>query len=305
VSATDAKGNVARRSGTFRTRSVQTLGDGGPTSFDSGSGCAVQCITGATASVGSHDAQIEIDTLVSARVSVQADPKAPVQSAHGPVFEGDVAAQVSGVANGRHWEGTLDGLYPGVRYHVIVRATDANRRTAWREGTLETDGRHARVKFTSIKVVGDADKGANRGEINFKFWVRGQIQPHLRRGEDKIKSGGRVGIPNGGEVVMHDIGKFMEIRVQGEERDPRGCPGWVFDSGGEALHHPLMGKRKDECSKWEWSTAGNAFDLDTQMPEGALPPGYGDAAGMQNFELRQDRGRLRFKVYGGIEVWYE
>src|SRR6185436_9515947 len=69
------------------------------------------------------------------------------------------------------WTGQLGQLRPGTKYYVIVSATDAQGRSAYQTGTVRMDDRKVRITLLKIKVIDDADKGANNGEILFEHWI--------------------------------------------------------------------------------------------------------------------------------------
>jgi hypothetical protein len=301
--ATDAQGRTARRQTTFRTSSLVTLGDGGPASFDSGAGCAVQCIQTATASAGGTSADIKVKSSVPVKLKVQADRDAP-GTIDGTPFFGTPEAEVTTGRRLMHSTATLTGLKAGSRYHVIVRATDANGNFAIRQGVFETDERHARVVFKRIHVLYDGDKGANRGELTFRLRAESQFR---ERHDDKIASGKWVGAPSGA-ILFDEAPEVLTVGAQAIERDSKGiCI--PFDSSG--WHAANFGHEKDRCnraSRWThrtWSTGWSALDLD-HPPSGELPPGYG-GGGLINFGIRQAEPRVqpRFEVVGFVEVWYE
>jgi hypothetical protein len=197
---------------------------------------------------------------------------------------------------------TLVGLNPGSHYHVIVRATDADGNFAFRQGTLDTDERHAKVVFQRIHVLYDGDKGSNRGELKFRL----RAESHFaERGEDRIASGKWVGAHR--EMVFEEAPAILTVGAQAEERDSKGlCV--PFDAVGWQAAN--VGKRRHRCnavSNWtyrSWSTGWAALDLD-HPPGGRLPSGYG-GGGLINFGIRQDEPRVqpRFEVVGFVEVWY-
>jgi hypothetical protein len=300
--ATDAQGRTARRQTTFRTASLVTLGDGGPASFDSGAGCSAQCIRTATASAGGTTADITVDTNVPVKLKVQADRDAPGTIGGTPIFGTPEAEAVTGRYLKRS-TAALSGLKPGSRYHVIVRATDANGNFAVRQGVFQTDERHAKVVFQRIHVLYDGDKGANRGELKFRV----RAENHFKeRHEKKIGSGKSVGAP-GGAIVFDEAPEVLTVGAQAIERDNEGiCT--AFDPSG--WHAANVGHSKARCNKasrwthWTWSTGWAAIDLD-HPPGGQLPPGYG-GGGLINFGIRQAEPRVqpRFEVTGFVEVWY-
>ena len=304
IKATDEQGRSYRRQTTFRTDDLETIGDDGPGSFDSGAGCSAQCIRTAQASVGGRDAEVTVHTNVPARINISADRRPPSQTSLGPMFAGQPEARIDSGDMRTSFTGMLDGLQPDSRYNVIVRAIDANGRVSTREGTLDTDARHAKVVFDRIKVTADADKGRNRGEIRFRVALNSDAQRQLYRGEDKIKSGKTVHLPNGGEATFDDVSRGMLIQVQGIERDYKGCWGWHFDARGDGLLDPLQGSDKWDCNRWTWSIAQGFFDLDAPPAlDPGLPGAYG-GGGTINFSLPVERSSLRFQVDGHVDVWY-
>jgi hypothetical protein len=301
--ATDAQGRTARRSTTFRTASLVTLGEGGPASFDSGAGCSAQCIQTATASAGGTTADIAVNTSVPVKLKVQADRDAPGTIGNTPIF-GTPEVEVKTSQLRKQSTVALDGLKPGSQYHVIVRATDANGRFALRHGVFETDGRHARLAFQRIHVLYDGDKGANRGELTFRLRAEHNLK---ERHEDRIASGKWVGAP-GGEILFDAAPEVLTVGAQAIERDSKSACVPVDLSGWHAAN---VGHTKDRCTKislWTyrtWSTGWAALDLD-DPPGGQLPPGYG-GGGLINFIIRQAEPRVqpRFEVIGFVEIWYE
>ena len=69
---------------------------------------------------------------------------------------------------------TLDGLLTGATYQVTAKATDAEGHTWIEQGTFRTRSATAVVTFHKVKIIDDADKGSNRGEIALDFIADGE-----------------------------------------------------------------------------------------------------------------------------------
>lgn len=165
--ATSADGRSSTRAGTFTTREVQTIGLDAPGGLAAGTGCQTQCITGASVVPEHAGASFRIRTSVGADVRVDVARVAPTQTGGAvPVFNGGPEQSFAHHTQDRVLAFHMGDLAAGSRYHVVVRAQDANGYIAWRYGTFETRRRHVEVRFTHVEVIADGDAGgANRGEL--------------------------------------------------------------------------------------------------------------------------------------------
>jgi hypothetical protein len=300
VTATDAAGQVNRRSRSMRTLDRQSLGDGLDVGdVASGAGCAAQCIRTAQVSAGLRAAKITVNTNVPARLMISADPSEPLATSQGPSFaHPDVSLTTSQLST--QWSGELLGLVASRRYNVIIRAIDANGRMSVRQGTFETAKRHAIVTFKRIRVSYDGDKGANRGELAFHGKINGYWR--VKRKESKVKSDSTVHFPNGGTVGYTDLTRWIDLKVQAVEHDAKGT---CYDSlGSGPFSQKLSGSINEKCHKRTWNTAVGEFDLDEIFAQDGLLPGFG---GWSSFDktIYAERGPIRFKVDVGFEVWSE
>ncbi len=70
---------------------------------------------------------------------------------------------------------TFDRLLTGTTYQVTAKATDADGATRVEQGTFRTRSAVAVVTFHKLKVLNDADKGGNAGEISFDYAVEDEV----------------------------------------------------------------------------------------------------------------------------------
>lgn len=174
VKATDLKGQKASRSGTFATLPVQTQFEPPVGGFDSGLGCAAQCIEKALFTQSKPAASIaalDVRTATDAKIRVVVSRDKPVATADGPSQLDIVSSQASpGLTSS--WQTQVGGLLPGTTYHAVVRATDAQGRTAIRQGSFRTVSATAIVTLHKLKVTGDGDK-RSKGELAFRYYRDG------------------------------------------------------------------------------------------------------------------------------------
>jgi hypothetical protein len=175
VKATDLKGQKASRAGTFATLPVQAQVHSPVGGFDSGLGCAAQCIQKALFTQSKPAASIaalEVRTAIDAKIRVVVSRDKPVATADGPSQLDIVSSQASpGLTSS--WQTQVGGLLPGTTYHAVVRATDAQGRTAIRQGSFRTVSATAIVTLHKLKVTGDGDKRRNKGELAFRYYRDG------------------------------------------------------------------------------------------------------------------------------------
>ncbi|MGZ8781984.1 MAG: hypothetical protein ACXWZB_00640 [Gaiellaceae bacterium] len=175
VKAIDLKGQRASRSGIFATLPVKAQGHSPVGGFDSGAGCAAQCIQKALftqSQPAASIARLDVRTATDAKIRVVVSRDKPVATADGPSQLDIVSSQASpGLTSS--WQTQVGGLLPGTTYYAVVRATDAQGRTAIRQGSFRTVSATAIVTLHKLKIVGDGDKGRNKGELAFRYYGDG------------------------------------------------------------------------------------------------------------------------------------
>jgi hypothetical protein len=190
VKATDLKGQINVRHGTFKTNAIQTAGLGGPDSLDTGVGCSTQCITQAAfvqQKPSWSTAKVDIKTNADARISVVVSTDKPTPTAAGLV-QHQVVYGKGTTAFGRSLVGEIAKLRPASTYYAVVRAIDAQGRTSTRQGSFRTVDATALVTIHKIKVVEDGDWGPNRGELMFRFYEN-EVERSGGTGWRKLSSG--------------------------------------------------------------------------------------------------------------------
>ena len=262
VKATDLKGQKASRSGTFATLPVQTQVDTPVDGFDSGLGCAAQCIEKALftqAKPAASIARLEVRTATDAKIHVVVSRDKPVATAGGPSQLDIVSSQVS-QGRTRSWQTQVGGLLPGTRYYAVVRATDAQGRTSILQGSFLTVPATAIVTLHKLKVVSDGDK-RSKGELAFRYY-RGYKEDGWSGSFRRIGSGSVVGVwqsgtsrPGFGMSFPANGDAKLDLRVLGEECDVlfKNC---VVESG--------------QPSGNQYAYARAVLDLSSVLDRGAL-----------------------------------
>lgn len=309
LKATDAQGRTDVRTGVFKTRAVETAVDPGVDTITSNVGCSIQCVRKALfTQVGGTDATIEIATGEPATLQVMLSRDAPIQESWGPRFS-FVDRSISSPGLVKTWTGHLDQLRPGTTYHVIVSATDGRGRSAYRTGTVRMDDRKVRITLLKIKVIDDADKGSNRGEISFEHRLGGNVV--AAAGFHKISSGDTVDVrgdsgrpgalavvtANGSDPVLKLVTDGLECDWQQMKNCVRES-GWAPGSGGGET-----GGKGDD-----WAVAGGTFHLNSLLESGALPSTFGmglPAGHDAYFAYATTSHYLKFRVYGYLDVFFE
>jgi len=260
VKATDVHGKSSTRTGTFKTLSAKTNGLGGPDTLDSGLGCSVQCITTALFGQAPPDGRVvnaELRTSTDARIQllVGAD-----QAFHEIVFDKTNPWLV------RSWKPKIGGLLPGMTYHVVVRATDAEGRISERRGTFRTVSATALVTIQKIKIVNDGDKGKTKGELYFRYFFAGH--EHGNYGFRKLGSGAVIDAKVGGTSRPGVFYRFpangdarLDVHVSAEE-----CDGHTY------MSNCAVEGEIDPTSQYAY--VGGAFRL-ADVLAGNLPGWYG------------------------------
>jgi hypothetical protein len=295
VNARDLAGKVQSRSGTFTTRAVKVAVGQPDLGLSGGLGCKADCLEqGALTSDGSVPGRARLTLLSSVPATFQVMLVAKTAS-------GALLHQLGISTGSRKTEhaATLDGLLTGVTYAVTARATDAQGHTWLEQGTFRTRSAQVVVTFHKIKVLNDADKGANRGEIAFDY-LAGDVVA-WGNGFHRIGSGDTVAAKRSGTsrpgvsiAQSADGRRTLELRVGGVECD------WQ-----------RLSKCPREASETPWPTDFNAvaktsFDLRTAfLSSGALPPGYGidlPAGHDVYLTFETTSNYLKFRVYATADV---
>ena len=170
VKATDLKQQTAYQKGTFKTLPVKTQGPVGPSTLDSGLGCAAECIETALftqVKPAASIANVDLRTSTDAKIQLIVSRDKPVATAAGP-SQFDIVSNQSSPGMTRAWRTQVGGLLPGTRYWAVLRAKDAEGRMSIRQGSFRTVSAHALVTLHKIKVLNDGDKNS-KGELYFRY----------------------------------------------------------------------------------------------------------------------------------------
>lgn len=313
VKATDAQGRSEARQGSFKTRKVETAVDTGIGNIKSNVGCSIQCVRKALFThVGGTEATIEVETNEPAKLQVMLSPDTPIEESWGLRFS-FIERSVSSQGLVTKWTGQLGPLRPGTKYHVIVSGTDAQGRSSYQKGTVRMDDRKVRIALLKIKVIDDADKGANRGEIMFEHWIGDRVFS----GPDfhKIGSGATVDVRSSdgrpgvlAVLVANGSDPMFEMGTLGAECDwqqIKNCvleSGWFPQSGGGEIGGAIGSHGGD------YAVAGGTFHLDALLDSPGLPAKYGmdlPAGHDAYFAYETTSHYLKFRVYGYLDVFFE
>lgn len=303
VKATDLKQQTAYQKGTFKTLPVKTQGHAGPTTIDSGLGCAAECIETALftqVKPAASIANVYLQTSTDAKIQLIVSRDKPVATAAGP-SQFDVVSNQSSPGMTRAWRTQVGGLLPGTRYWAVLRAKDAEGRMTIRQGSFQTVSATAVVTLHKIKVLNDGDK-RSKGELYFRYY---------REGEDV------AGSPDFQKI---DDGDVASVKVYGTNR-----PGisMLFPANGDAkLRVSVLAEecdvpQKRNCRVEAWGPSGNqyayargTFDLSTILAGGALPPWYGTGvtppAGHDGYFILSTSGTyIKFLVLATVDIQIE
>ena len=293
VAATDGAGHRASRSGTFRTRAVQTTGQSGPGGLSSGLGCSAKCITKAVpVQIGPTAALLEVRTSTPAKITV-------IASLAGT---GSIASIGTSQLT-QTYRFAASPLTPGTRYDLRIRATDSNGHTEARQFAFTTVERKARVTFWKVQVIDDGDAGIARGELSFSYFLGTTLlrtDGFAKRGSGDVFDVHAVGSSRPGltgVLPANGASPTLDVRVLGEECDElrlSNCAGEVYSlpvSGGGSNH----------------AVAGGAFGLSSLVSPGALPGNYGTLLPSGHnaylvFETTQYG--VKFRVFATVDWFY-
>ena len=297
VKATDLAGKTSSRAGTFTTRAVQVANPVGIGDLASNAGCSARCIQRALV----EQSQAKPDSaVVDIRTSTPASLRLRVMRGALLVDE------VSSSGRKTSWQPTIDGLEPGTRYAVSLRATDANGLVEERSGTFETADATVRVTIAKIRVIDDSEKDSNRGEIRFDYRVNGVgVDGGGRR---TLGSGSTIGAPVAGTsrpgatfAFPVDAATILELRVRADECDSvmrKNCE--IEESGGPSFSGGSNAK------KLQWAVAVGTFDPGKLLVGAGSSPGWrgvSEPAGHDAlFSFETTSHRLKFRVLATVDV---
>ena len=303
VSATDAQGHVASRSGTFGTLAVATAIDvGGPGSLSSGLGCKAQCIKKAVpTAIGPTAGVFDIQTDTPARIRMLVGRDPAVQQVVS-------SSQSAGLTTA--WTTSATLLDPGTSYFVSIQATDAAGHTALAWGSFKTVERKVQVTLWKVKVISDGDKGRARGEMFFDYWANGSWL-YGERGFHKRSSGDTFTVRADGTtrpgltmlLPANGPAPRVDIRAYAEECDgPVRMKNCVLESKfGLAPHGG------GDVGGNDFATAGGLFSLNTVLTGGVLPPNFGmnmPAGHDGYFAFETTQFHVKFRVFAFADVIY-
>jgi len=252
VQAIDANGGESHRVGSFKTREpIANPGGGGGLTGSQPGGCSVQCITNSRLfpTAGSATIRLEVETHTPARIQAYVDEQPPETNQAGePYFPGAQPVASTGNTLETDWAADLE-LEFATNYHIVVKATDENAWSQFHTGDFRTpdepvahEDAKLLVTFHKIHVSYDGDKGANRGELRFRFAVGDPAEAKFSLGERKIHSNTTINLDDGnrspGIGVVADLpgdNPFLPLmRVQGWKRHPDGRIEFCSAGGGLA-----------------------------------------------------------------------
>ena len=298
VSARDLAGKVQTRSGTFAMRAVKVAVDTPDIGLSAGLGCKADCIEKGTltsdATVPGR-ARLELRSTVPATFQVTLLAKKP---------SGAVLHQFIHSTGSRATEhtATLDGLLTGTTYAVTAKATDAQGRSYVEQGSFRTRSANALVTFHKIEVISDSEKGADRGEIFFDFFVAELGAGWM--GFQKIGSGDTVAVKGNGTSrpglsfgLPIDGRATLELLVRGVE-----CDGSLMKNCAAESGHFGSGEYAGDM----YAVTKTTVDLrQAFVPGGALPPNYGTGlpAGHDAYVVWETtQTSLKYRVYATVDV---
>jgi hypothetical protein len=293
VHARDVQGHVENRAGTFTTRKVKVAVDLPDVDLSAGLGCKADCLErGTLTSDPQVPGRARLELVATIPVTFQVQLVA--RDASGRLLD---QRGVSTGAGRTSFSTTLDGLLTGTRYTAKVKATDAEGNVRSEHGTFRTRSAEALVTVHAIRIIDDADKGSNAGEIDLDLVADGELfwQMGFRRIDSGTTFAPRMpGTTRPGvwTTVGIDGKKRLELQAGGNECD------WLRLSRCPREAGPLGGD-------WEASATAHLDLAEAFVTDGSLPPGYGSAlpAGHDAYAVFETTEHsLKFRVYASIDV---
>jgi hypothetical protein len=195
-----------------------------PGGLNAGLGCSAQCIQKALVTPTMTGARLEVETDTPARIAIRISDQAPGFIDGTPwIPNPDYAAHTVSTYTSRTFQ--IDRLAAGTRFHILVTATDAEGRSAYRLGTFETldppplppavQTQAVRVMFYKVKIKNDADS-VGKGEIALNFCVKGDCG--IGEGAYLKLGSGQTYAALETRTVADGSGE-IELRVDGDEYD--------------------------------------------------------------------------------------
>ena len=300
VKATDLKQQTAYQMGTFKTLPVKTQAPVGPSTLDTGLGCAAECIETALftqVKPAASIANVDLRTSTDSKIQLIVSRDKPVATAAGP-SQFDIVSNQSSPGMTRAWRTQVGGLLPGTRYWAVLRAKDAEGRMSIRQGSFRTVSAHALVTLHKIKVINDGDK-RSKGELYFHYY------------------GGDEDLGGNGTFQKIDDGAVVNVKFAGTSR-----PGFtmLLPANGDAklevrvLAEECDVPQKRNCvvesqtpSGHQSASAGGTFDLSTILAGGALHPWYGTGVTPPSghdgyFVLSTSDTYIKFLVFATVDI---
>lgn len=253
-----------------------------PVGLNAGLGCSAQCIEKALVNPTMTGGSLLVETDTPARIAVRVSDQAPGFIDGKPwIPNPDYAAHTVSYYTSRLFQ--ISGLAAGTKQHILVTATDAEGRTAYRLGTFETldppplppavSAQKVSVTFYKVKIRDDADS-PGKGEIAFDFCA-----------------GGDCGIGEGAYLKLGTGQTYTALETR------------VATASGE-LELWVNGDEYDTFSANERSSPGLTVDLDDLEDNvlggdyGGMPYGHDAYVSFQS----PSRDKLEFRVYAAIDV---
>jgi hypothetical protein len=302
VSASDSSGRTSVRSGTFATKPVETAVEPGPGGISASLSCSAKCITKAVpVQIGPTAAVFEFQTNTPARIRLVVS-----RDAAGADVVSSSESQPT-----MSWTGGASLLDPGTRYHLLVRATDANGNAEERRFSFRTVERKVQITFWKVKVLSDGDKGSVSGELRFSYWLDrkqiGEEGDYSKRSSGdviQVRANGtsRPGLT--GTLPANGANPTLDIRVYGHECDgPAQMRNCAYESRGAGWYPSGGGDFGDD----DTATAGGPFSLSKLLSQHVLPATYGATFPSGHdayFVFETTQYHVKFRVYAYLDVLY-